>query len=323
MRAFVTGGTGFVGAHLVRALLERGDEVSCLVRSPAKARALAWTNVRAIAGDLTSAAALREGCAGADVVYHVAGAISARSTDEFMVLNRDNTANVLEAAEAESTERLVYVSSVAAAGPNPPGQPVDEQRKPQPVTAYGRSKLAAELLVRATALRWTIVRPPLVYGEWDRELLKVFRLVRLGIAPVFGNGSQELSIIYAGDLARALIAAGTTPAAERHVYYAAHSSIVTSGGFAQSIAMAVSGKRVRILPVPAIAARAALWTIGGAARLLGKATVLTADKANEFLAPAWTCRSDALTRDTGWAADVPLDRGLSQTAVWYRKQGWI
>jgi nucleoside-diphosphate-sugar epimerase len=312
-----------VGAHLVRALLERGDQVSCLVRSPAKARALGWTGVRTIAGDLMNAAALREGCAGADVVYHVAGAISARSPDEFMILNRDNTANVLEAVESEGSERLVYVSSVAAGGPNTPGQPVDEQLKPQPVTSYGRSKLAAELLVRASALRWTILRPPVVYGEWDRELLKVFRLVRWGVGPVFGDGSQELSIIYAGDLARALIAAGTTAAAERHVYYAAHSATTTSGGFVQSVATAVTGKRVRLLPVPAILARTALWTIGNGARLLGQATVLSADKANEFLAPAWTCRSDALTRDTGWTAEVPLDRGLSQTAAWYRQHKWI
>src|SRR5207302_332154 len=109
--------------------------------------------------------------------------------------------------------RVVYVSSIAAAGPSRPGQPIDERRPPAPVTDYGRSKLAGELVVRTGGVPWTTVRPPVVYGEWDRELLKVFEAARRGVAPVFRDGSQELSVIYAGDLARGLIAAGVTAAA--------------------------------------------------------------------------------------------------------------
>src|SRR3989454_12013052 len=109
------------------------------------------------------------------------------------------------------------VSSLAAGGPTTPGQPIDEARRPAPVTPYGQSKLAAEILVRAMPFPWTIVRPPTVYGEWDREVLKVFKLARRGLVPVFGDGSQELSVIYAGDLAGALVAAATSPGAARKV----------------------------------------------------------------------------------------------------------
>src|SRR5204863_6941414 len=130
---------------------------------------------------------------------------------EFMKANRDGTANVVEAAAAAPhPPRVVLVSSVAAAGPSRPGQPIDEGRPPAPVTDYGRSKLAGELIVRTGEVPWTIVRPPVVYGEWDRELLKIFKMTRRGVAAVFRDGSQELSVIYAGDLAQALIAAGTT-----------------------------------------------------------------------------------------------------------------
>jgi nucleoside-diphosphate-sugar epimerase len=322
VKTFVTGGTGFVGAHLVQALRARGDAVTCLVRNPAKARALGWTDVRLIRGDLDDSAALREGSAEAEVIYHVAGRVSARDLDEFMRANRDGTANVLEAVADRPPARFVLVSSLAAGGPTVPGQPVDETRSPSPVTPYGRSKLAAEVLVRAMASSWTIVRPPTVYGEWDREVLKVFKLARAGLAPVFGDGSQELSIVYAGDLAAALVAAATAPGAANQLYYAAHPVVTTSRGLVRAIGRAV-GRVPRIIPLPAPLARALLWAIGSVPHLAGRATLLSSDKAAEFLAPAWTCRPEALMRDTGWRAATDLETGLRRTAAWYRKEGWL
>jgi nucleoside-diphosphate-sugar epimerase len=330
VKAFVTGGTGFVGAHLVQALRARGDTVTCLVRSPAKAAALGWSDVRLVRGDLDDEAALLEGSAGADVIYHVAGRISARDGDEFMRANRDGTANVLEAASAHPPQRFVLVSSLAAAGPATPGAPIDETRPPAPVTPYGQSKLAAEVLVRGMAPAWTIVRPPMVYGEWDRELLKAFRLARAGIVPVFGDGSQELSVIYAGDLAAALVAAAGASAAANRLYYAAHPRVTTSRELVRAIGRSLGGKRgrgrgraPRIVPLPGAVARGLLWVIGSVAHLAGRATLLSSDKAAEFLAPAWTCRPDALQRDTGWQAATDLESGLRRTADWYRREGWL
>jgi len=321
VRAFVTGGTGFVGAHLVRALRARGDAVTCLVRTPTKAQGLGWTDVRLVRGDLDDARALRDGCAGADVIYHVAGRISARDLPGFMRANRDGTANLLEAATVQPPRRLVLVSSLAAAGPTRPGEPIEETRPPSPVTPYGQSKLAAEVLVRAMAFPWTIVRPPTVYGERDREVLKLFKLARLGLAPVFGDGSQELSVIYAGDLAAALVAATASAAANR-VYYAAHPAVTTSRELVRAIGRSV-GREPRVVPLPAPLVRGLLWAIGSVAHLAGRATLLSSDKAAEFLAPAWTCRPDALMRDTGWRAEVDLATGLRRTAEWYRTEGWL
>ena len=321
MRILVTGGTGFVGAHLVGALRAQGDAVTCLIRTPAKARALGWTDIRLVQGDLDDARALRDGCAGAEVIYHVAGRISARGLDEFMRANRDGTANVLEAAAEQPPRRFVLVSSLAAAGPTRPGAPIDETRPPSPVTPYGQSKLAAEVLVRAMTFPWTIVRPPTVYGERDREVLKLFKLARLGLAPVFGDGSQELSVIYAGDLARALVAAAASAASNR-VYYAAHPTVTTSRGLVRAIGRAV-GRELRIVPLPAPVVRGLLWVIGSVAHLAGRATLLSSDKAAEFLAPAWTCRPEALMRDTGWRPETDLETGLRRTAQWYRKEGWL
>ncbi|HKA59096.1 MAG TPA: NAD-dependent epimerase/dehydratase family protein [Gemmatimonadales bacterium] len=323
MNVFVTGATGFVGAHLVKALLARGDSVTALARRPALAELLGWGNsVRLLKGGLDDEAVLRQGCAGMDVVYHVAGKIAARDMSEFMATNRDGTANVLEAARDGGARRFLFVSSLAVSGPTKPGQPIDETRPPAPVTDYGRSKLAAEVLVQAMPLPWTIVRPPVVYGEWDRGTLKIFQLAKRGILPVFGDGSQELSVIHAEDLARAIVAAATAPAAADKIYFAAHPTPTTSRALAVSVAKAL-GKRPSVIGIPPLVARGVLWAAGTLAHIAGKATLLSADKGNEYLAPAWTCRSDALRRDAGWQAEIELETGLRRAANWYREVGWL
>lgn len=324
MKALVTGATGFVGSHLVEALVRRGDQVTALVRSPGKATLLEQLNVTRVAGNLENAEALRAATAGQDVIYHVAGLVAARDEAEFLRANRDACSNLIRAvAENGGTPpRLVLVSSMAAGGPAPRGRPLTGEEPPAPVTQYGRSKLAGEAVVKESKLPWTIVRPPMVYGPRDREVLKVFKIARNGIAPVFGDGSQELSAVYGPDLAEALIAAGTSSSTIRKVYYACHPEIFQSGELVQRVG-ATLGKNVKILPLPDWVARGALTITGLAARVAGQATILTPDKANEFLQTAWTGDPGPLIKDGGWHPAHNLDRGLAATAAWYREQGWL
>jgi nucleoside-diphosphate-sugar epimerase len=297
--------------------------VTALVRTPARAARLGWdASVRVVRGDLTDAEALRAGGAEADIVFHLAGIVSARSPAEFFRANRDGTARVLEAVAARPPRRLVLVSSVAAAGPNEPGRPHESGDEASPVTEYGRSKLAAEDLVRGSDLPWTILRPPPVYGEWDQEFLTLFRTVRLGVAPVFGDGSQQLSMVYAGDLALALIAAARSPATPGRTYYPAHSEIVTSRDVVLTAGRAM-GTTPRVVSLPGGVARGLLGAIAAGARLAGRATVLTPDKANEFFAAAWTFSPEPLLRDTGWRAAYDLESGFRRTVAWYREHRWL
>ncbi len=322
MRALVTGGTGFVGSHLVEALLRGGYVVTTLVRSPAKA---AWfgSRVRLVVGDLHNHSALEQATAEQDLIFHVAGVISARNKAEFLRANRDGTAHLVEAVNRQvSKPRFLLVSSLAAVGPSAPGAPLSGDVPPRPVTEYGRSKLAAEEIVRASSLPWTILRPPIVYGPRDREILRIFKAARVGLAPVFGDGSQELSAVYAPDLAEALIAAARSGATRDRVYYACHPEVCTSAGFALAVARAL-GRSIRVIRVPRVAGRGILALTGAVAGWAGRATILTADKANEFFQPAWTADPSALTRDAGWSAAHDLERGLAETVHWYREARWL
>ena len=129
-------------------------------------------------------------------------------------------------------------------------------------------------------------------------------------------------MIHAADLARALWAAAATPVAEGRTYHACHPEVVTQRKLALGIAQAM-GRRVRLLALPETLTHVLLRTTGAAAQLAGRATQLHPDKAHEFLAPAWVASSEALTRDTGWRAEIALAQGLAETAAWYRKEGWV
>jgi nucleoside-diphosphate-sugar epimerase len=322
MRTLVTGATGFVGSHLAEALHRRGDEVTVLARSASKAAALAPLGVRVVAGDLHDRAALQRAVDGQDIVYHVAGVVAARSEADFMAANRDGTRNLVEAAERVGSKRFVMVSSMAAAGPAAKGRPLTGVEPPSPVTAYGRSKLAAEQAVTGARLAWSILRPPMVYGPRDREVLKVFRLARLGVGPVMGDGTQELTAVHAADLAEALVAAGTRVAAVGRTYYPCHPEIFTGAEMVRAVGR-VMGKSPAVIRVPAPVGRGVLMVTEAAARLAGRTTILTADKANEFFQPAWTGDPAPLTRDTGWRAMRDLRTGLEETYQWYRTAGWL
>ena len=321
MKALVTGSTGFVGGHLIDALQRAGHSVTALVRTPSKATGLAGTGVTLVRGDLDDPGALRQAATGQDVIYHAAGLVAARDEAEFLAVNRDGTAHLLEAATEVSHARFVLISSLAAGGPVERGARRSGDAPPQPVTAYGRSKLAGEVIVRAGALDWVIVRPPAVYGPGDREFLRVFRATRMGIVPVFGDGGQQLSLVYAPDLAEALVALGYS-AATQQVFYPCHPDVLTSSGLAREVGK-VMDRTIRIVHLPAWTAQAALGVISTAARLRRRTTLLTRDKAHEFFAPAWTADPAPLQTATGWHAAHDAASGLAATAAWYRAAGWL
>ena len=327
MKAFVTGGTGFIGSHLVEALQVAGHEPVCLVRNPAKAAAL-FGNAppRTVPGDLRDPAALKRGCRGCDVVFHVAGMTAGKTRDELFQVNRDLTQALVAAATAAGTvTRFVYVSSLAGAGPSPRGRPRTEADAPAPVSQYGASKLAGETVVGEAELPSTIVRPPTVYGPRDTEIFRMLKIVRWHLAPLVVPADQELSFVYVTDLARALVAAGTG-AETTGVYFAAHPEIVTARSFVCAVHEALHGTGSAgpvIIPLPQWLTRAAMGVTYLGARLVGRRTLLSPDKAKEFRQVAWTCASDALPRDTGWHAEVGLELGLRLAVEWYREAGWL
>ncbi|HEY4321690.1 MAG TPA: NAD(P)-dependent oxidoreductase [Gemmatimonadales bacterium] len=324
MNVLVTGATGFVGGHLVDRLLSQGDTVTALVRSPQRAKSLTSQGVRLVVGDLANETALAEAVAGQGVIYHAAAMLGARNDQELLVANRDGTARVVAAAEASGdTPHFVLVSSMAAGGPARHGTPKYGNDADRPVTGYGRSKLAAEKVVTASQLSWTIVRPPVVYGPGDRDgMLPLFKFVSHGLAPMFGSGAMEISLVHVVDLADAIAMAGSEPGARGGVFYVNYPEVFTSADLMRTIA-AVMGRSVMPLPIPRWATRGVLAITGTWATLARQKSILRPDKIHEFYQEAWTADPEAFMTATGWSPQFDLNTGIADTAAWYRAQRWI
>jgi dihydroflavonol-4-reductase len=176
--------------------------------------------------------------------------------------------------------------------------------------------------VRASGLPFTILRPPAVYGPADRQFLRLFRLARLRVLPLLGDGTQALSLVHVHDLADGAVAAAESPVCAQGTYHITHPEIVSQRALMAAVGEAM-GRRVRVVPMPAALVRQVLRVSGAWSRLGGKPTLLSPDKAPELLAAAWTCHADGLTRDARWTAALTLREGLAETALWYRSAGWL
>ncbi|GAA2449117.1 NAD(P)-dependent oxidoreductase [Streptomyces macrosporus] len=321
MRYLVTGATGFVGRRLVRRLLLDGHTVTALVRDRARARLP--SAVDTVDGDLADGRGLRRAVAeaGADRVIHLAGTVKATRPSGYAPVNADGTRRLCEAlAGLPEPPRLVYCSSLAAAGPSRPGRPRRETDPPEPVSAYGRSKLAGELALRAVADRvpGMVLRPPIVHGPGDTEFLPaLLAAVRGGVLPVCGTGPRRYSLIHVDDLCRALIAAadrGTTveraPTA-RGVYHVGDGVEHRHRDLAADVAALVGCRPPRTVPVPPAVAATAAWGAELVARTRGRPSMFTRDKVREARCPAWTCGHERAARELDFTPETVWPAGLA------------
>ncbi len=338
--ALVTGASGFIGQHLVRQLLLRGQRVSCLVRSTSNIAELRAAGCELLTGDLTA----RDVASAIEVsrprtVFHLGGCVRAREPSEF---GRVNTAGVDAVARACSsvTPRadrpvLVVVSSLAAAGPLFQGVgALTEEDSPSPVSAYGRSKLGGEHAAAKYArdLEITVVRPCAVIGPGDRGMLQIFRPIsRQGIHVVPGRGEGRLSLLGVVDLVECLmraaekgerLPAGGMDRTGRGIYFAAGESL-SHVDLGVAIARALGREHPRTIHAPESFMRFAGFLGDAYSRMRRRPVWLSRDKVSEILAGSWVCSSDKALQQLGWAPAAPLADRLRETADWYRAARWL
>ena len=323
--AFLTGGTGFVGGHVARALCDQGWSVRLLARDPRRVQGALREGLalEVVQGSLTDVHVLAKAAAGADAIVNAAGLVKARTLEEYREVNVRGVERLVAAARQSAPEALfVHVSSQAAAGPSVGGRPLTESDPARPISWYGVSKREGELaLSSGWSGPWMILRPGVVFGPGDRGVFQYFRMAASGWIPL-PAGETRIQVIGALPTALAIArAAGRRDLAGRTAFLC-DPEPVRLADLAHLIA-ALPSRRARVIRVPDAAVR----LLGLAETLLetvtGRSRPFNADKAREILAGDWLCDGDPMRRALALPAPVPLPEALRAAWDWYRRAGWL
>jgi dihydroflavonol-4-reductase len=326
MNALVTGATGFVGSFLCEELIARAHRVTALVRQASDLRWIGQLEMDRCVGDVCEPESLLAAVKGKDIVFHAAGLVRADSRRAFMRVNRDGTRNLVEAClkAGKPPRRFVLVSSQAAAGPSPGPGGIDENHPPYPVSAYGESKLAAEVcLADARGMEAVIVRPSTVYGPRDPETLNFFNLVdRLRIRPLLGGGRALISMIHVHDLTRGIALAGEAPEAAGRTYFLSGPKPHAIGKLMGEIAE-VLGRTTVGVPVSHLLLSAGAEFSQFLAQFGRSSARLCHLKVAELVKRYWVVRTERARDELGFEACTSLPEGLRAVVSWYRENGWL
>ncbi len=326
MKALVTGGTGFIGSHVVQSLIQRGVAVRCLVR---KSSDLIWLRdlpVEFMMGDCRDESSVTKAIQGVHQIYHLAGLTKAFSEASYFEVNARGTENLIRACLAVNPEiqRFIYLSSQAASGPAPEGRRKLETDVCEPVSAYGRSKRMGEeaVLARASALPVVILRPAVVYGPRDKDVLGYVRLLSRGIEPALFRGRQRFSFCYVDDLIRAILLAADREVRSGEIFFLADGGDYDWDEIGTAFSAAL-GVRPLAVPIPKWALLGAAPVIETISRLSRKPLLLSRGKVREIIKGGWACDITKAKHLLGFAPQTRLTQGAQKTVEWYRRTKWL
>jgi dihydroflavonol-4-reductase len=340
MRVAVTGGTGFVGSHVVELLLERGHEVNCLVlpREGALWLELLRDDARYSSrlaffeGSVTDRSSLAPFLAGCQAIVNVAGLTRCKTEEGFLAVNSGGAVNLVETSLSlsDGPRHIVSMSSLAASGPCDPEDPaigacLDEDCPQRPLTPYGRSKAALEAALRPYdeegRMRCTFIRAPGVYGPRDRDFLEYFKLVKRGLRVIVGE-RNVMSLVYVKTLAQAIVSCLGNPASYGHAFFVADEGEYDWDDFS-SMVEASLGKRTLRLQIPEAFVAVVAFFSEAAKPFMKRPPLLDKHKLLEIRQHRWVVSTAKAQRLLGFEPVAPTAEAIAETGRWYQAEGWI
>lgn len=323
--AFVTGGTGFVGSHVVEYLLANGfEQVRCLIRS--EPRWLKGLDVELVKGDLANINALKNAVRGMEYVFHIGGLTRAKSIEELRQANVTGTLNLVKAVDeaAPYVRKVLVMSSLAVIGRC--DEPIATEDTPRrPISMYGQSKaeMEEELESWTDRLPLTVVRPSAIYGPREVDIYTFFKAAARGISAIVGDGSEpEVNLVYATDVAKGTMEAAESENTAGKTYFLGSEKQYSWVEMRDAVVDALDRRVFTINVPPSLVERVgSAFELG--AGILGKYPPLNKEKAREILQACKMCSVERAQADFGYSQEIPLDNGVRRTVAWYQDNGWL
>jgi dihydroflavonol-4-reductase len=321
MRAFITGGTGFIGSHLLDFLSARDAEIFALVRDPEKAAGLKGEKINVLKGDLFSLPSLP---AGIDIVFHLAGKTKSLKAVDYYTVNQEGTASLLRALlSCSARPKVVCLSSLAAAGPSEKGGAVREDDPPHPVGPYGRSKLRGEeeALKFKDRFPLVIVRSSAIFGPRDRDFLEYLKLIRRGILPTV-SGQKMTSLCYVKDLVEALFLCAQKDLPSGEILNIANPQPLSWEELGEAFGRAMGRKfrKVRIsMRFLAVAAILSEFV----ERVKGEPGLYNRDRLTDLKQPGWVADVGKAGALLSFRPRYTLEEAIQETVDWYIAEKWL
>ncbi len=324
MKALVTGGTGFIGSHLVNHLLdEKNAEIFALVRDLSDLKWLNGMDIHFLKGDLFSMPSLPSNI---DYVFHIAGITKAHKLADYYTVNQHGTASLFQTLRAQNIvpKKVFFLSSTAAAGPSLDGNPVKEDDESHPVSAYGKSKLLGEreALEFKKNFPIVIIRAGAVYGPRDEDFLPHFKSVKKGIFVSHASRESWYDLCYIKDLINAIDLCIQKDIESGEIINIADPHHVTWDEFGK-ISGEVVGKKLLTIRLPPFLLRMIALVLEWAAVITKKPSNLNRDKLKLIMQKSWLTDTTKAEKLLSFSPRYSLKEGLQETLKWYVDQGWL
>jgi nucleoside-diphosphate-sugar epimerase len=325
MRVLVTGGTGFIGSHIVEKLLDEGHSVVVTKRTNSSLRWIPADKVELIDAPAENLEPLADVLPEIEAVIHVAGITRANSREDFFRVNGDTVRKLLSLCDKHGSrmKRFILISSLSAAGCSRNGAPLCENTAECPYTPYGESKREGELAALEYKNRFTIgiLRPPAVYGPRETGIYQYFKMINQGFIPFVGSRERKLSAVYVTDLAKASVMLLSAEFESGSAYFITDGEIHTWEEFAGQISKSLGVRTFRIT-IPTFFAWPVAAVTEAIAKISGNPSLISFDRIRMFK-EEWICEAVLLENEIGFKPEYGLERGVEETARWYRDNGWL